>query len=213
MNPKPPLSSGNQNKKPQEKQTYKYIKNNSIIHNLKDEYEFTKDEYYLLYQFFVTYSMCGKQSSKIREIDDYGWKSKKTDQKNDIVTSGLKSALSSILDLDTNPMFILTEKDNLREKFAEVNLTDGNPTEIITERAVIGKTLSESNSYFKLFYRVRDGFAHGKFVLRLGENNEKMLIIQDDDRYNVTARIIIKKDTLLDYVRTIDKNNLLNSKS
>ncbi len=59
------------------------------------------------------------------------------------------------------------------------------------------------------FYRIRDGLAHGKFKLRYSETNKKVIVIQDDDGYNVTARIIIKLDTLLSFVSVIDMNRLI----
>ncbi len=55
------------------KQTYKYINKNSIVVQNKDEYSLTKDEYYKIHSFFVTYSMCGNQSLKKRSFKDYGW--------------------------------------------------------------------------------------------------------------------------------------------
>lgn len=76
------------------------------------------------------------------------------------------------------------------------------------ERCVIGKT-NATNKYLKLFYRVRDGFAHGKFCLRLSEENIKMVIIQDDDGHNVTGRIVIQLSTLIAFITAVDINHLI----
>ena len=85
---------------------------------------------------------------------------------------------------------------------------DGILTDYDVERCVIGQT-SENNKYLKLFYRIRDGFAHGKFLLKRSSTNEKMVIIQDDNGKNVTARMVIKLSTLLHFVSCIDLNKVI----
>ena len=57
------------------RQTYKYIKNNSILGDLHDDYHLSQEEFYKLYSFYVTFSMCGNQSAKKRTFMDYGWPS------------------------------------------------------------------------------------------------------------------------------------------
>ena len=194
------------------KQTYPYRKNQSIIFNQSDEFSLSCEEYYLLYSFFVTYSCCGTQSGKKRTFKDYGWSSfaRKTFSKEmPDKKVYLKDNLVEILDLDDRNYFIFTEdSDDVSTCFNDLNLPDGILCDVDTERAVITRT-SESNRYLKLFYRIRDGFAHGKFLLKLNSKNEKVVIIQDDDGHNVTGRIVIKIQTLIKIIITIDKNNLL----
>lgn len=183
------------------KQTYKYKKENSILGDLVDEYALSEQEYYKLYSFFVTYSLCGNQSAKKRTFLDYGWESES------IKSTELGQALKSVIDLG-GINFIFTDQDELKEKFDSMSLSDGQVADLSFERCVIGKT-NATNKYLKLFYRVRDGFAHGKFCLRLSEENIKMVIIQDDDGHNVTGRIVIQLRTLLDFIAAIDINNLI----
>lgn len=185
-----------------DKQTYAYCRNKSIIGNVQDEYELSQDEYYMLYSFYVTYSMCGNQSAKKRTFADYGWAT------NSIKNTELEQKLKGVIDLNKNSNFNFTDKNDLKEQFAAHDLSDGTLSNYDLERAVIGKT-SASNQYLKLFYRIRDGFAHGKFLLKLSSNQTKMVVIQDDDTHNVTARIVIKLSTLLDFVECIDKNKLI----
>lgn len=183
-------------------QPYKYTKANSIVDPSQDAYSLSKDEYYTLYAFFVTYSMCGSQSEKKRSLIDYGWKDK------NFTTSGAKAALEKVFKLDGNADFCFTAQNDLAIRFKERDLPDGILQNLDTERAVIAKT-SGGNKYLKLFYRVRDGFAHGNFSLRYNSLSEKMVVIQDQDGYNVTARIVIKLDTLLQMVHAIDKKHLI----
>lgn len=55
------------------KQTYKYKIADSILGTSRDDYELSRDEYFRLYSFYVTYSMCGKQSWKRRDFKSYDW--------------------------------------------------------------------------------------------------------------------------------------------
>lgn len=193
-------------------QTYKYIIKDSILFNQIDDYALSVAEYYLVYSFFVTYSCCGKQSGKKRTFTEYGWTKFSRPNLGKTIpdkTLYLKDNLSEIINLDDRNHFIFTTySDDVSSCFQQINLGDGQLSDIHTERAVITRT-SESNKYLKLFYRIRDGFVHGKFLLKLNENNEKMVIIQDDDGHNVTGRIVIKLNTLIELIRIIDKNNLL----
>ena len=192
-------------------QTYPYKIADSILYNQSDEYAFSISEYYLLYSFYVTYSCCGTQSGKKRSFSDYGWTSFSRPNFGNTVPNKaiyLKDNLSEIIDLDNRNKFIFTSDiDDVGACFKQVDLDDGKLSDFHTERAVITRT-SESNRYLKLFYRVRDGFAHGKFFLKL-YNDEKIVIIQDDDGHNVTGRIVIKLNTLIKMIKIIDKNNLL----
>lgn len=188
------------------KQTYKYQECKSIIYGLEDEFWFSKDEYYLLYSFYVTYSLCGRQSLKKRKIEDYGWGT--ASEAKSYAKSGLKAALQNVVNLMDNSQFIFTEENDLKDQFEALNLKDGIPDDISTERCVVART-SETNPYYKLFYRIRDGLAHGCFTLQYGKNRERMFIMQDHDSNNVTARIILKVSTLIDMAKTVNKNNLI----
>lgn len=183
------------------KNSYKYIKGNSILRKVVDEYNLNLEEYFLLYSFYVTYSLCGNQSAKKKTFIDYGWKTNKTNN------TDLGIALSSVLNLNRNPDFVFIE-DNINKQFLNHNLPDGEISDVDLERAVIVKS-SENNNYLRLFHRIRNGLAHGKYSLCYSKNNEKIVIIQDDDSYNVTARIVIKLSTLLNFITVVDKNNFL----
>lgn len=183
---------------------YKYKKDESIIRESPDEYTLNPQEYHRLYSFFVTYSMCGKQSEKKRTITDYGW------DENNIVKSGLKAELEKVLKLDGSDAFCFKTDDDLKNAFSEHDLNNGRLQDIDIERAVIGLTPGDSK-YFKLFYRIRDGLAHGSFSLRLDSKSNRVIVIQDQDHYNVKARIVMKLETLFQLIGKIDKKHLIQS--
>ena len=116
--------------------------------------------------------------------------------------------LANVINFSNNYNFEFTDKNDLRDQFISHDLSDGALVNVDDERAVIAKT-NERNKYLKLFHRVRDGFAHGKFLLRKASTGEKMVIIQDNDSNNVTARIVIKLSTLLSFVDVIDIYNCI----
>lgn len=184
------------------KQTYKYCREKSILGTGCDEYALSQEEYFRLYSFYVTYSMCGAQSFRKLAFTDYGWPSNKL---NDPV---LKSALLDVLNFAGARSFVFTDGNDLFNRFSEAGLQDGEVDDLSFERAVIGKT-SGSNRYLKLFYRIRNCLAHGKFALRFDKCGQKMVVMQDDDTNNVTARTVLKLDTLLAFVEVIDKRERL----
>lgn len=184
-------------------QTYRYIKADSILQGGND-YVLKQEEYYLLYNFFVTYSVCGSQSFQKRNFIDYGW-----------TTDGIIHQNKS--DTDLGKMFkkhikfnitVFKGKSSISDLFYQSNLTDGILIDYDTERAVLGKT-GENNQYLKLFYHIRNCLAHGKFALKYSSNKEKMIVLQDDNKYNVTARIVVKLQTLIELIFAIDKNKLI----
>ena len=121
----------------------------------------------------------------------------------------MKDALTQIIDLDDQNYFVFTnDGDDICQCFVEINLSDGRLNDFDTERCVCTRN-SERNRFLNLFYRVRDGFAHGKFLLKYGANNCKVVVIQDDDSHSVTARIVIKLDTLLRIVDVVDRDNII----
>ena len=103
--------------------------------------------------------MCGAQSFRKLAFTDYGWPSNKL---NDPV---LKSALLDVLNFAGARSFVFADGNDLFNRFSEAGLQDGEVDDLSFERAVIGKT-SGSNRYLKLFYRIRNCLAHGKFALR-----------------------------------------------
>lgn len=179
------------------KTTYRYKREESIINGLEDQYELSEQEYNKLYKFFVTYSMCENQSDKKRTLEDYGWASTVNYSE---ITGVLKERIG--FDIEN---FVFRDDGCLRAVFRENNLIINGVT-LDSERGVIGKTVGQ-NKLLKLFHRIRNIFSHGRFAMRLS-GEDRYIIMEDKDSHNVTARIVIKLDTLMGIVDTIDKNHL-----
>ena len=179
------------------KTTYKYKCEESIINGLEDQYELSEYEYNKLYKFFVTYSMCENQSDKKRTLADYGWAST-------VKYSEIKKELKEKINFNIEN-FVFRDEGGLKDVCTENNLII-NKVALDSERGVIGKTAGQ-NKLLKLFHRIRNVFSHGRFVMRLS-GKDRYVIMEDKDSHNVTARIVIKLDTLIGIIDTIDINHL-----
>ncbi len=182
-------------------QTFAYNKKNSILNELIDEYIPTIEEWQKLYVFYVAYSMGKNQSGQGKTYLDYGWKGPTLN------SSGLKSHLEKILQL-SNFRF-LDHGEDLKENFEDLGLIY--PIEDLeSERGVFAKTPG-SSKYDKFFYRIRNCFAHGGFHFLFNKERKIMVVLEDHSSDNVSARIVIKLETLLKIVNCIDKNDILSS--
>ena len=71
------------------------------------------------------------------------------------------------------------------------------------------------NHYYSLFSHIRNCLAHGRFVLKKNKNKERILILEDKTPGKggkITARIIIKLNTIFKIISIIDKNDILKIK-
>lgn len=182
------------------RQTYKYIIDNSILNDDRDEISLDFRTEYLLFKFFIVNTPCDDISRRGISFENYGWLGK-INKKN-----GLQQSLKPIFDLDLK-RYIFTDINNLTEKFKENDLVDCKLKNIDLERCVIGKTLG--NKLQKFCRHIRNCFSHGKYIVVLNSINELTLVMQDDNRYNVTARIVIKVSTLVEMIKIIDIDNLI----
>lgn len=183
-----------------EKQTYKYIIQNSILNDNRVEVQLESAVEYLFFKFFVLYTPCSKISRRSRSLEEYGWSGKINAQ------NGLQKSLIPIIDLSSNH-FIFTDKDDLAERFDEKALVDFNLSNVDIERCVIGIT-AEQNKLLKLLRHIRNCLAHGKYIVIKNSKEEPTMIMQDNN-HNVTARIVLRVSTLIGIIKVIDKNNLV----
>ncbi|MBM7560904.1 hypothetical protein [Fusibacter tunisiensis] len=187
--------------KSKQHQTYKYIKNKSILIDSRPEVVLDRKVEYLLLKFFVVNTPCETTSRRAISLKEYGWKEKYNSK------YGLQKRLDAIIDFNSGN-YIFTDEDDLLDRFEENKLMDNMLEDIIAERFVIGKTPG-SNNLLKLLRHIRNCFAHGKYLVVNNSIDQHMMIMQDDDTHNVTARIVIKVDTLIGLIKTIDRNNTI----
>ena len=182
----------------------------SILTDLEDEYKFTTDEYIILHLFYITHCMSNSASNKCKSLIDYGW------TKNNIVDSGAKNELQKIFDIENTSQFDISG-DNKSEKSLDALKNKYNllPSKLdkdfIQEKGFIESNKND-NGYVCLFKHIRNCLAHGRYKLVYSKDNVKMVIMEDKNSDNkITARLVLKLDTLIGFIHTIDKNNLLES--
>lgn len=182
---------------------YKYVKEKSLLFNVKNDYELSEDEYFLIHAFYLTFTPVSSESDMSLSYIDYGWNS------NSYVDNGIKTRITKLFNIDDKKVFVVASKENsLRQIYEMLNLND-NEKDYSFER--IGLSNSKGSNHFeKLLILVRNCLAHGAYRLKYCENI-KMVIMQDRKDSNVTGRAIIKLTTLLSIVELVDKNNLLSN--
>ncbi|HCX64389.1 MAG TPA: hypothetical protein DHN33_04170 [Eubacteriaceae bacterium] len=182
-----------------QQQSYKYIKDKSILNDSRPEIVLDSKVEYLLLKFFVVNTPCETTSRKSISLKEYGWKEKYNSK------YGLQKKLDPIIDFNSGN-YIFTDEDDLLDRFEDNKLTDNMLEDIITERFVIGKT-PESNKLLKLLRHIRNCFAHGKYLVVKNSIDQQMIIMQDDNTHSVTARIILRVNNLVEVIKIIDKDN------
>ena len=162
----------------------------------------------MLWDFYVTHTISGGSGLE-RSVSDYGWK--KDDNKKDGYPA-LEKELIEKAGLSNNICFIRSR--TCKDTMSAMNLSND---EICIEhpRAILLQKYSitvDENEKFKfsgggenhvncLFRHIRNSFAHGNTYFFDNGN----VLLEDKDNSKITAAILIKQQTLLDWIRVIDK--------
>ena len=92
-------------------------------------------------------------------------------------------------------------EDNLKK----ADLMDNFPDNLDRERICVVN--NKKNQFMSVFYHIRDSFAHGRFFVQ-DCNGRKVFVMEDvapreGSLEPVTARMIIRKETLLNWINLI----------
>ena len=159
------------------------------------------EDFWSIIKFYLLCSLCDGQSWKGYSMHgSYLWKKHPWSP-----SHYLKDKIIRAIWGDEKPKLYMSKTRALYEgKIYGKNL-DGNFTHnITTQRAgyVMSSTVkSNENEIMSLLYHIRNGFAHGRYGFAALENDDYMVFLEDGkengDQYEVTARIAIKKSSLL----------------
>ena len=165
----------------------------------------------MIWDFYVTHTISGGSGLE-RTIEDYGWK--KTENK----TNGypaLENGLVESAELQDNICFIRSKtcKDTLKAMDLSNDLFCAHhPRAVmlqkysttVDENEIISFAggSSAENRIVCLFRHIRNSFAHGNTYFF----DNGFVLLEDKDGSTVTAEILIKQKTLLDWIRVIDKD-------
>lgn len=163
-----------------------------------------------LWDFYVTHAISGG-TGMTRDITSYGW------SKNDNKTTGYQAIENKMIEaagLENNICFIRAKtcKDTLNAMdLSNDMICISHPRAVLlqrytttideNERIQFGGGSGSENHVSCLFRHIRNAFAHGNTYFF--EN--KYVLLEDKDNSAITAEILIKQQTLLDWIRVIDK--------
>lgn len=180
--------------------TYGIRSHNTILVDYENERELPDQDLLALFRFYVLYSPCDNASLKGISLKERGWQG-------NIRSNGLGKLLDEEIPKGSGPFYLpaIDNGANLRQLFAHARLADGKLSEISTERAVTTLGKRSESQYLRLFRHVRNCFAHGRFKYLVNEDSpEGIFVIEDRDRDNYTARMVLGKATLLSWARIIE---------
>ena len=188
------------------------------------EMGYSEQQVTAIMDFYVSHAICKTCSNK-REVTGYGWKG------NQSKTEGYPALLNALLDNariynlehETNfaiiygekmektlfEMGFTTEDKKLRDEICvmhprialigEHNISyDENDSEIV-------KIINRETDVLCLLRHIRNAFAHSLTF----EYNDKLFLVDKNERGgSITACILIRKQTLLDWISIIDKRHI-----
>lgn len=160
--------------------------------------EFNNADLFRIIVFFVFHSPCRTLSYMNRTLAEYGWHEpwKKPYQ-----------LRKQLIQVSTNCELLFSAEtyDTMDEELKKGNLYDGFPNNLHTERICVYNTMK--NQFLSVFYHIRNSFAHGRLNM-VDVDGECVFILEDvvkgDGRLKLSARMIIKKSTLLNWINLIE---------
>ena len=165
------------------------------------------NDFWTIINFYLLHSLCEGQSWKGYSLhEDYLWKVNPWTP-----SHYLKDRIINAIWGNEDPKLYMAEKRALYEgKIYGRDLGDNFTDEIYVQRAgyiKVSTGRNNDNQIMSLLYHIRNGFAHGRFGFAELENNDYMIFLEDGkalgDQFEVTARIALKKSSLLEIRRIL----------
>lgn len=147
------------------------------------------------------HSPCTKLSAMGKSLADYNWNAPWN--KPYYLNKQMKQAATNF-DL----LFSAATYGKISEALEKADLKDNFPSDLSRERICIYN--NEKNQFMSVFYHIRNAFAHGRLNI-VDENGECTFILEDivpnhndPQRQKVSARMILKRSTLLKWIEIIE---------
>ena len=158
-------------------------------------------------EFYVLQSMCDGQSFKGNSLQDtFHWKKNPWNP-----DSYLKNKIIKTIWGESIPQIYMAEKrSDFQSKIFGKQLDEDFYKNFMDQRAGFvkcNKGKGNENLIMSLFYHLRNGFAHGRFVTIPCAEDDYAIVLEDgnckDPLFEVTARIVIRKTSLIMVKRLI----------
>lgn len=165
--------------------------------------KFNDADLFKIVVFFVFHSPCPKQSARGKPLSEYNWNTPwKKPYRLDLQLMNASSLPISI-------KHFRPYKD-AEKAFDEVKLKDNFPSDLSDERICIYD--NEYNQWLSIFYHIRNSLAHGRLNM-IDLAGECVFVLEDistkkekgkRDQRKVSARMILRKSTLLKWISIIE---------
>lgn len=162
--------------------------------------QFNDSDLFRIVVFFVFHSPCSEQSFMCRTLKEYGWSAPW--KKPYWLNRQLKQAASNY-----ELIFSAKGYDEMDIALNMAELKDDFPSDLTRERICIYD--NQRNQFMSMFYHLRNAFAHCRLNM-VDVNGECVFVIEDvqpnkkEDQVKVSARMILRKSTLLKWIDLIE---------
>lgn len=171
--------------------------------------EYEDDQLCRILLFFVIHSPCPGQSARSITLDERGWKKKPW-----YSPKYLKEKIDCAIWKDQTPrMKQVDSKGDLLKQIQTLDMDDDFYSHREVQRALFVKSAKDgcTSAYMNLFYHLRNAFAHGRLAM-FPAKKDIVFVLEDgkeigaakDDQFEVSARIVINKSSLLRIIELLE---------
>lgn len=172
--------------------------------------EYEDEGLYEIILFFVIHSPCPGQSAHGILLSERGWKAKPW-----YSPKYLKERLDkSIFGEGQRMLKMVDSKPKMISETTSLDFDEGFYNHRDKQRALFVKVNNKgcSNEYMSLFYHIRNALAHGRIAMYPAKNDDITFVMEDgkkvgadsDNAFEVSARIVINKSSLLKIIKTLN---------
>ena len=171
--------------------------------------EYEDEGLYEIILFFVIHSPCNVQSSKGISLTERGWKAKPW-----YSPKYLKEKLDKVIFGESPKILKMVDsKCKLLPEIKKFDLDDDYFNHRELQRALYAKVSTKGceSEYMSFFYHIRNSLAHGRLAMYPAKEKDITFIMEDgkqigkesDDKFEVSARIVINKSSLLKVIKLL----------
>lgn len=150
--------------------------------------------------FFLFHSPCCELSAMSRSLEKYHW---------DFPWKKPQYLQRKLKEASTNDDLLFSAQTigDMKQALHKAELLDDIETNVYIERIAVYN--NKKNQFMSVFYHLRNAFAHGRMKMaEIGMKDDYTFIFEDitkkKEEYNVTARMILRKSTLLKWINLIE---------
>lgn len=164
-------------------------------------HEFEDKDLFRIVVFFVFHSPCENVSARGISMQDYHWSNPWNEP---------YYLNQRLIDASNNPKLLYSAKNYeiMGDKLKEANLRENFPCDFSKERICFHNC--KKNNFLSVFYHLRNAFSHGRLNM-VNIDGECVFVIEDispkckKGKHLVSARMILKKSTLLKWIDIIER--------